>query len=212
MGGRLFVGTTELQSCLWWQSQKTAFLAKTAAMKTGRFRGWLALQLGLSIFSRKEQGQGNLLEKTGQHVCAHIPHVWPLTVCSAKQPSNESPEKRNLGLKAGSVTLFFFFFTPYLIKLQLYLLASHSYFSDCLQLYWWWHRKLSNFYVLKKNWKADFKLLRNVPINYWSISWRVEFTGCEMCALIAPSLQLSVGLMHYYYQIMLFAPLNFCNF
>lgn len=48
------------------------------------------------LFWVKELGRGNLWEKTGQRVCVHIPHVWPLTVpsvCSAVWWSNKSPDR-----------------------------------------------------------------------------------------------------------------------
>lgn len=48
------------------------------------------------LFRAKEPGRGNLWEKTGQCVCVHIPHVWPMTVpsvFSALQWSNESPDR-----------------------------------------------------------------------------------------------------------------------
>lgn len=95
----------------------------------GRFGGncyWMFL------FWVKELGWGNLWEKTGQRVCVHIPHVWPLTVpsvCSVVWWSNKSPDRPKIeelgepfSYKASSLFIYlsrernwthmFFFSTP----------------------------------------------------------------------------------------------------
>lgn len=94
VGSRATESPSEIQvNGLEFHKNKTAFLAIKAVTKRAGLGGncyWMFL------FWVKEPGRGNLWEKTGQRVCVHIPHVWPLTVpsvCSAVWWSNKSPDR-----------------------------------------------------------------------------------------------------------------------